>query len=49
VFPRDVGTPERDRHDLRSARDERIAHQFVRTEFARADKQPGRKFAIRDF
>ena len=45
-FPGKVGPPQRDGHDFRAARFERIAHQFVRGEFARADEQSRSEFAI---
>jgi hypothetical protein len=48
VLAREIGAPESDGHDLSPARDESIAHQLVRPEFAGADKQPRRELAVGD-
>ena len=48
VFARNIGAPQRHRHHLGAAGDERVAHQFVRREFPRANESARREFAIGD-
>ena len=49
MFAGKIGAPQRHRHDLRAAGDERVAHHFIRGKFSRADEQPRSEFAIGNF
>ena len=48
VFAGQIRAPQRDGNDFRSARDQRISHQFVRRKLSGPDEQPRRELAIRD-
>ena len=41
-----IGAAQRHRHELGPAGNQRVAHQFVRRKFPRADDQPRRELAI---
>ena len=49
AFAGKIGAPQCDRHQLGPARNQRVAHQFVRCKFPRADDQPRSEFAIGNF
>ena len=48
VLPGKIRAPQCDGDDFRAAGDERVAHDFVRGEFSRADEQSRSEFAIGD-
>ena len=48
VFAGNIGAPQRHSHELGPAGNERIAHQLVRREFARANDEARSEFAIRN-
>jgi hypothetical protein len=48
VFTGEIGAPQRHRHQLCTAGNERVAHQLIGRKLSRADEEPGRELTIGD-